>query len=285
MTAPAFFEIAGHPIGPEHPPFIIGEAGLNHCGDLERALRMIGFAKSSGCTAVKFQTYRAVEFCQPDDPMFPVFQRCELPASAWRVLKAECDRIGIIFLSTPQNRSDLQLLLDVGIPAIKVGSDDFCNLPLLADYAREQLPLILSCGMADRQDIDRASIATSATDVALLVCTSQYPCPPPEARLARIHLLAAQLPHPVGLSDHTRGTSAACAAVALGACVFEKHFDLDGAGPEAFAELPSGLTAWAAAIREAHAMLGDGSFDLTELELAARAKYQRRPGQQLRGHA
>lgn len=275
-------KIAHHEIG--RRPFVIGEAAFNHCGSVENAFKMVGAAKIAGCDAVKFQTYRTEDFCQPDDPMFPHFKRGELPRGEWVHLKRECDRLGIIFLSTPQNTTDLELLLEVGMPAIKVGSDDLANIPLLMMYAKAKLPMILSCGMATQDEIERALAV--AYDPAILVCTSQYPCPPEEANLGRITRLSANFPHPVGFSDHTGGLTAAVAATAFGASILETHFTLDRTlpGPDhSWALLPDGLAHWVAAIRTTHTMLGTGDIDPSPRELEQRAKYQRRAGNQLRG--
>lgn len=284
--------LIGRHVGNGRTPFLVAEAAFNHNGDLDRALAMVHAAAKAGCDAVKFQTYRTEQFCQPDDPMFKHFKRGELEPSAWPLLKAECERHGIVFLSTPQNRSDLDILLKVGIPAIKVGSDDFTNLPLLMDFAAVGLPMILSCGMADMADVYRALAAVGALDggreAALLVCTSQYPTPPEEANVARITTLRAAFPQvEIGFSDHTQGERAAIAAVALGASIFEKHFTLDRnlPGPDHwYAETPDSLRGWVAGIRVAAKLLGSGLVVPTERELANKLKYQRRAGEQLRGH-
>ena len=272
-------------IGNGCDPYIIGEAGLNHGGDAARAVEMVRLAKLAGCDAVKFQTYRAAEFCRPNDPMFETFKRCELEPEVWPVLKAECDRVEIDFLSTPQNRSDLDILLRVGIKAIKVGSDDFCNCHLLEDYASEGLPMIVSTGMASERDIRHASSILDARNTVFMLCTSQYPCPTSEARLARLRTLS-DICECVGFSDHTSGPIAAIMATALGACVFEKHFKLNvGDAPEAFAEDFDGLGNWVSRIRQAHEYLGAASLTLTDREREQRYKYQRRSGERLRGHA
>lgn len=266
-------------------PYIIAEAGLNHNGILGDAAEMVVAAKEAGCNAVKFQTFKADEFCRKDDPLYPIFKQCELPDYAWRYLKFWCDDIGIDFLSTPQNRSDLDLLLPLGINAIKVGSDDFCNLPLLSDYASEELPMILSTGMANWIDVDCALTMTRWVYTIVMVCTSQYPCPASEVNIERVRTLKER-GVVSGFSDHTVGNTAAIMAVALGASVFEKHFTLDKTlpGPDhEWACDPAELKSWVDAIHEAWAMRGTGSFELSENEKDQKRKYQRKPGEQLRG--
>ncbi len=271
-------------VGDGLPPFILAEAGINHNGDLERALAMISAAKTAGADAVKFQTFKADGFVgnraqtftyrsrgkTVTEPQYDLFKRLELPDDAWRALKRRCEKEGILFLSTPQNRSDLDLLLSVGIPAIKVGSDDFTNLPLLKDYASERLPMIVSCGMADLAEIRASLKAVNAASAVLLLCTSQYPTPPKDVNLRKLVALRREFPKLVlGFSDHTQGAVAASAAVALGACVFEKHFTLDHdlPGPDHwFAEDPRGLAAWVAAIRTAHQALGSDALRPTAAE-------------------
>lgn len=269
-------------------PFLIAEAAINHNGDLERAMRMVEVAAEAGCDACKFQTYRTDDFCSPSDPMYQTFKRCEFAnPSAWRLLKERCDECGIEFMSTPQNPSDLPVLLDAGIKRIKVGSDQMCNLQNLREYAKAGLPLILSCGMSSFNDINLALNATaSAQKITLMVCTSQYPAPIDELNLRRITTLRGRYPFvEIGFSDHTLGWAACLAAISLGATVFEKHFTLDGDCPEgAFASRPALLRAWVDSIRDAHAMLGTGSMDLTPREAEAKRKFQITGGQ-LRGAA
>lgn len=290
-------EIASRPVGPGHPPFVVAEVGINHNGDLDRALEMVHVAAKAGCDAVKFQTFRAEEFVNDPAQMFTyrsqggevtesmlaMFRRHELPESAWPVIRAECARAGILFFSTPQNPSDLDILLGVGVPAVKVGSDDFTNLPLLKRYARSGLPLILSTGMSDLAEAHQALEAVGALDgypVILLVCTSQYPTPEADVHLARIATLRAAFPPvPIGFSDHTAGPLASALATALGACLLEKHFTLshDLPGPDHwFSEDPDGLAAWVSAIRAAHRMLGSPLVRPTAVERGNKREYQRR---------
>lgn len=289
--------IGDRPVGNGQPPFVVSEVGINHNGDLTRALEMIRVASHAGCDAVKFQTFKAAEFVndasqtftyrsqgqEVTESMLTMFRRCELPETAWPLIKAECHRLGIQFFSTPQNRSDLDILLRVGVPAIKVGSDDFTNLPLLKSYARSHLPLILSTGMSDLSEAHQALEAVGAFDgypTILLVCTSQYPTPPADTNIARITTLRAAFPGvPIGFSDHTRGPLAAAMAVALGACFLEKHFTLDNnlPGPDHwFSEGPAGLEQWVAGIRAATEMVGSGLVRPTAVERENKIEYQRR---------
>lgn len=284
-------------VGVGAEPFVVAEVGINHNGELERALEMIHVAKLAGCDAVKFQTFKANEFVNDPSQMFTyrsqgkeitesmlaMFRRYELPENAWPVIKAECTKAGIMFFSTPQNRSDLDILLGVGVPAVKVGSDDFTNLPLLKSYAKSGLPLILSTGMSDLAEAHQALEAVGALDgypVILLVCTSQYPTPPDDANLARITTLRCAFPPvPIGFSDHTRGALASALAVALGAVFLEKHFTLSRElpGPDHwFSEDPSGLTEWVVGIRTAHRMLGNPLVRPTMVERGNKREYQRR---------
>ena len=289
--------IGDRPVGPGHPPFVVAEVGINHNGELDRALEMIRVASRAGCDAVKFQTFKAAEFVNDSSQMFTyrsqgrevtesmlaMFERHELPESAWPIIKTECYKVGILFFSTPQNRSDLDTLLDVGVPAVKVGSDDFTNLPLLKSYARSGLPLVLSTGMSDLAEAHQALEAVGALDgypTILLACTSQYPTPPDDANLARITTLQAAFPMvPIGFSDHTRGPLAAALAVALGACFLEKHFTLshDLPGPDHwFSEDPVGLADWVSSIRTAQSMLGSPLVRPTAVERGNKQEYQRR---------
>ena len=264
-------------------PFIIAEASINHNGSIDCACDMVLAAKEAGATCIKFQTYHTEDFCRPDDPMFETFKRCELPPSAWPKIKEVCDQENIMFLSTPQNRSDLDILLPLGIQAIKVGSDDFCNIPLLKSYAKAGLPLILSTGMADIKDIVKTNRAIGGKDIIVMVCTSQYPTSAEEVNIRRI---SAMKGIDAGFSDHTIGNTASIMAVALGAVMFERHFTLDHSldGPEhSWACDPPELKSWVDAINEAWLMRGNGSFELTEKEKENKLKYQRRPGQQIRG--
>ena len=278
-------------VGAGLPPYVIAEAAFNHGGNLGVAKEMVRVAAEAGCDAVKFQTYKTAQFCRPDDPMYQEFLRGELPDAAWYELKSYCVANDITFLSTPQNPDDLELLLDVGIPAVKVGSDDVANGPVLKQMAAmANVPFLLSCGMAEPPEVmDALSIMRAyGRRVALMVCSSQYPCPPEEANLSRISTLRAKHPELViGYSDHTQWIEASIMAVTFGAALLEKHFALqpDGSVDHAHALGPKGLQVWVKSARKAHAMIGDGDLRLSAAERASRAKWQRRAGEQIRGAA
>lgn len=272
------FAIAGRSIGMNDAPYCIAEVGINHNGDLAIAMRMIDSAKACGADAVKFQTFKADEFCGDKEqtytyksqgkpvtePMIEMFRRYEFSPESWQEIKAYCQEVGITFFSTPQNHSDLELLLQIGVPALKVGSDDFTNLPLIRGYIESRLPLILSCGMSDLAEVHQALDASTWFDgypVALMLCTSQYPTPAEDVNITKLTTLQQAFPGLlVGFSDHTQGALAAALAVSRGARIFEKHFTLDKdmPGPDHwFSEDPAGLAEWISNIRTADILLGN----------------------------
>ena len=280
-----------HLIAKGQPPFIISEVGINHNGDVNNALKMIDVAKAAGVNAVKFQTFRANEFVldsrqmytykshgtEITESMLEMFKRYELSKEDWVKIKNKCDEENILFLSTPQNKTDLDLLLELGITAIKVGSDDFTNLPLIKDYASTGLPLLLSCGMADQDEIHQSLNAIGALDgypTVLLLTTSIYPTPPNEVNLLKLKTLENIFPDiPLGYSDHTQGSLSSSLAVASGAVVFEKHFTLDHnmPGPDHwFSEDPKGLKEFVSTIKNAFLMLGSSLLKPSEKEILMR---------------
>ena len=277
-------------------PFIVAEAGINHNGDIEKSFRMIEVAKWAQVDAIKFQTFIAEEFCGSENQEFTyysqgskitesalaVFKRCEFSRDEWFQIKQKCDDEDIMFLSTPQNQSDLDLLMEIGISAIKVGSDDFTNLPLLKDYTKSNLPMIVSCGMADLAEVNDALNTIGALDgypTILLLCTSEYPAPPEHIHLLKLKTLADAFPDLVlGFSDHTQGELAASIAVGLGASCFEKHFTLsnDLPGPDHwFSANPRKLRQWVNSIHTAHRMMGSAVVRPTDSEIEMRTLARR----------
>jgi len=268
-------------------PFIIAEAGINHNGEMEKAREMVRVAKAAGADSVKFQTFKASEFVGDPNQMFTyqsqgkevtesmleMFQRYEFSDDQWLEIKQYCDSQGILFLSTPQNTSDLELLQKIGIDAIKVGSDDFTNTVLVGHYKSTGLPMMVSCGMANLSEIHQTVDLIGGYEgypMVLLHCTSEYPTPPVDVNLKKIKTLSETFPMlPIGFSDHSQGPLASSLAVAYGACVFEKHFTLDHdlPGPDHwFSEDPTGLNEWISSIRLAHTLVGQGALKPTPKE-------------------
>ena len=279
-------KIGDYQIGNNNEPFIIAEAGINHNGEIEKAFEMIRIAKSAGAHAIKFQTFKAEELVSDStvtytytsqgeeitESMQEMFKRYEFSKDEWFKIKQKCDQENIMFLSSPSSNSDLKLLLELGIQAIKVGSDDFTSIPLIKEYSNVGLPLILSCGMADLTEIHETinSIDESKKkSLVLLLCTSEYPTQPNDVNLLKFKTLNKELDILLGFSDHTQGSLASSLAVAFGACVFEKHFTLDHnlPGPDHwFSEDPKGLKNWIDSIKNAYTMMGNDEIVPTEKE-------------------
>ncbi|CUR50977.1 N-acylneuraminate-9-phosphate synthase [Nitrosotalea devaniterrae] len=280
-------KIGDFTISRDSAPFIVAEAGINHNGEIEKAFEMIRIAKKAGVDAIKFQTFKAEEFVANSDltftyksqgteiteSMMELFKRHEFTRDQWFEIKKKCDELDLLFFSTPQNYSDLKLLLDVGIPAIKIGSDDLINLPLLKDYSTSGLPIILSCGMSNLAEIYEALNVIGTFEeypTILLLTTSQYPTPTKDVNLLKLTTLSEAFPNlPLGFSDHTSGPLASSLALALGARVFEKHFTINHTlpGPDHwFSEDPANLKIWSDSIKQSYEMLGDRIIRPTKIE-------------------
>lgn len=290
------FKIGNRIIGKDSEPFIIAEAGINHNGDMDLAKRMILEAKKAGVDAVKFQTFRTEEFIQDKEELYTyqsqgvevtesqyeMFKRMEFSEEEWRELKNFCDKQDIIFLSTVSSTDGLELLLRIGVDAVKVGSDDFVNIPLLEKYEKYGLPMIVSCGMAAEEEIAvtlKTLRAEEGHPVCLMLCTSEYPTPPEDVNAKKLQTISKRFPEVIpGLSDHTQGSTAAVIAAAYGAKVFEKHFTLDHSlpGPDHwFSADPAELKEWADGIRTAYVMLGSPELRPTKTEEKQRAVMHR----------
>lgn len=271
------FEIAGHVIGGGRC-FVIAEAGVNHNGDVARARALVDAAVAAGADAVKFQTFKAervVSHLAPKaayqrattgsgESQLEMVRKLELSQAEFRQLKQHCDAKGIVFLSTPFDHPSVDFLDDLGVPAFKVPSGEITNLPLLSDIASRAKPVVLSTGMSDLDEVDRA-ITTLASHgcpaLAVLHCVSNYPADPRDANLRAMATMQAEFNRPVGFSDHTTGIDIALAAVALGASVIEKHFTLDKTlpGPDHRASLdPDELHSLVVGVRRVEQALGDG---------------------------
>lgn len=284
MVAP--MNIAGRLVGPGRPCFIIAEAGVNHNGSLDLALRLVEAAADCGADAVKFQTFTAAEVASPQAPkaayqrageggeesQYAMLERLELSPEAHRALQARCRQLGLIFLSTPFGPASADLLDDLDLPAFKIPSGEVTNLPFLRQVAAKGRPVILSTGMCDLAEVGAAVEALDQAGcpaLALLHCVSAYPADPAQANLRAMTSLAQAFGRPVGFSDHTPGNEVALAAVALGAAILEKHFTLDRAlpGPDhrASAE-PEEFKNLVAGVRKVESALGDGQKVLQPCE-------------------
>jgi N,N'-diacetyllegionaminate synthase len=271
-------EIAGRRIGPGQPCFVIAEAGVNHNGDPAIARRLVDAAADAGADAVKFQTFTADRVAVADAPKAAYQQRTapaarsqhdmlaqlELSADDHRSLIEHCAARSITFLSSPFDADSADLLASLNVPAIKLGSGELTNLPLLRHVAALGLPLLLSTGMSDLDEVTaavEAVRAAGAEQIALLHCVSSYPADPAEANLRAMATMGAAIGLAVGWSDHCEGVEVALAAVAFGAMVIEKHLTLDRTmdGPDHRASTEPGPFAdMVRAIRAIESALGDG---------------------------
>ena len=270
--------IAGHTIGPENRCFIIAEAGVNHNGSLRLARRLDDAAAESGADAVKFQTFKAEQLVTRDAPQaayqacntgkvesqYDMLKRLELSAQAHRKIASYCRKKKIVFLSTPFDEESADLLETLNVPAFKVGSGELTNLPFLIHVARKGKPMIISTGMATSAEVKEAIRAVRGVgnrQIVLLHCVSSYPAESQWANLRAIQTMQKQFGLPVGYSDHTIGCETALAAVALGACVIEKHFTIDRKlpGPDQKLSLePDELKRLINGIRAVELALGNG---------------------------
>jgi N,N'-diacetyllegionaminate synthase len=257
---------------------IIAEAGVNHNGSLELALKLVDAARESGADAVKFQTFRAdllatrtahkaayqERTTADSESQFEMLKRLELDASAHRHLMDHCRKIGIQFLSSPFDMDSTDLLAAMELPIYKVPSGEITNFPFLEHVASKGKPIILSTGMSTLIEVEEAVSAlqaAGASQLTLLHCVTEYPAPFAEVNLRAMLTLKSAFGLPVGYSDHTPGIEISIAAVALGAEVIEKHFTLDRdlPGPDHAASLePNELKQMVDAIRHVEAALGTG---------------------------
>lgn len=257
---------------------IIAEAGVNHNGRLELALKLCDKAKESGADVVKFQTWKTEKIITRDvaqadyqvtntgirESQFDMLKRLELSYNDFVKIKQHCDDIGILFASTADEEESLDFLVNLGIPFIKVGSGDIANISFLRHIGRKKLPVILSTGMSSLSDVEISLNALQeggSEDVSILHCTTNYPCPYADVNLRAMLTLRDAFHLPVGYSDHTRGREVSVAAVALGAKIIEKHFTLDCSmdGPDHAASTePTEFAELVRAIRRVEACMGDG---------------------------
>ena len=270
--------IGSRSVGMGQPCFVIAEVGVNHCGDLGMARQLVDAAAEAGADAVKFQTFcseRLVVARAPKaeyqrrttnarESQCEMLRQLELSHEAHKELQGRCRQKGVVFLSSPFEEEGADFLRYLGVPAFKIPSGEITNTALVEHVARFQKPLILSTGMATLDEVDGALQAARRVGnehVILLQCTSAYPAQPDDVNLRAMHTLRERFGVPAGFSDHTTGIEIALAAVALGACVIEKHLTLDCSlsGPDHAASIePATFRELVKGIRKVELSLGDG---------------------------
>jgi sialic acid synthase SpsE len=266
-------EIGGRRIGRRHPVFVIAEIGLNHGGQRHRALELVEAAAWAGASAVKLQSLEAAHLVAPECPapahvtassLRDFFAAFELDADDHRAVVNRARSHGMAVLSTPFSETVLPMLESLDLDAYKIASGDLTYDRLIARAARTGRPLILSTGMSELAEVIRAlQVATTAgaSELAVLHCVSAYPTPLDAENLRAIVTLAESTGMPTGLSDHGSGLLSAVAAVALGACIYERHLVLESdedAIDRAVSSTPSELKEIVVALGQTRAALGDG---------------------------
>ena len=274
------FKIDGRLIGPSHAPYIVAELSANHNGSLRRALDTIDAAQCCGADAIKLQTYTADTItidCDASDFMikgglwkgyklYDLYKWAETPYEWHQEMFEHARNRGITVFSTPFDETAVDLLESLNTPAYKIASFEIIDLPLIRYVASTGKPIIMSTGMASEEEIDEAVTTVreaGCNDLILLHCISSYPAPIDQTNLRQIPELGKRFGTLAGLSDHTMGTSASVAAVALGACLIEKHFTLsrEDKGPDSeFSLEPAELEQLCRDTKDAWLALGDAGF-------------------------
>lgn len=275
-----------------HKTFIIAEAGVNHCGNIELALKMVHEAKRAGADAVKFQTFHAEDLVTADAPkaryqkendgassQFEMLKRLELSEEDHKAIMAECEKVGIEFMSTPFSIRSARFLKDLGMKTWKIPSGEITNRPLLEYIAGVAEKVIMSTGMTTTDEITEAVVAMLISglkkeNLYLLHCTTAYPTQLADVNLRAMEALRKFACKGVGYSDHTQGILAPVAAVAMGALIIEKHFTLDRnlPGPDHKASLlPDEFARMVADIRDVEKAMGDGTKKPVKAEIPNKA--------------
>jgi pseudaminic acid synthase len=278
---PESIEIGKSHIGRGSPVYCIAEVSANHSQNFDKAVRILHAAKDAGADAVKLQTYTADTITLRSDKecfriaggtlwdgriLHDLYQEAFTPWEWQPKLKAIADELGMQLFSSAFDETAVDFLEQMNVPAHKVASFELVDIGLIQKMARTRKPLIMSTGMGSEDEISEAVAAArqaGATQIALLKCTSAYPAPPEEANLLTIPELARRFGCPVGLSDHTMGIAVPVVAVALGACIIEKHLCLrraDGGPDSAFSLEPQEFKAMVEAVRTAEKALGAVEF-------------------------
>ncbi len=276
-------QIDARAVGPGEPVLVIAEIGVNHDGSLQKALHLVDLAAAAGADAVKWQMFQADALLSSQAQLADYQKRAGESADAMAMLRrlqlddAACAALarhirarGMIPLATPFSLGDVRRIVDLRLPAIKIASPDLVNWPLLRCAAASGLPLIISCGAADMDEIIQTLqwLQEWQTPTALLHCVSSYPAPDSSLHLSWINQLRA-LGAPAGYSDHSDNLMAGALAVGAGACIIEKHLTWDRAafGPDHAASADGAQFAqYVRLIRQAQAMLGSGDKRALDVE-------------------
>ena len=266
---------------------IIAEAGVNHNGDLDRALIMVEAAKDAGADYIKFQTFKSDLLVTPEgktaqyqkancdaDSQIEMLRALELSYEDFRTIALYCKDLGIGFLSTPFDMESIDFLASLGMDFFKVPSGEITNLPYLRHIAATGVAVIISTGMCDNSDIEKAlkvfyDAGYRSDRITLLHCTTEYPTPMQDVNLRAMQAMHERYGLATGYSDHTKGIEVAVAATALGATVIEKHFTLDRSlpGPDHVASLePDELARMVTAIHNVTEALGSPEKKVTDSE-------------------
>ncbi|MDD1670879.1 MAG: pseudaminic acid synthase, partial [Methanomicrobiales archaeon] len=280
----------GRCVGPHEPVYIVAEISANHHQSFEEAGKLIRVARKVGADAVKLQTYTPDTLTIPCENQFfrirsgspwegktlyDLYAKAYTPWEWHKDLKEVAANDGIALFSTPFDTGALEFLEGLNMPAYKIASFEMVDLPLVRRVGETGKPVILSTGMATLKEIREAVQTlrqTGNTQIALLKCTTAYPAPREEMNLRTIPHLAAAFELPVGLSDHSLGLAAPVAAVALGACIIEKHLTISRSepGPDAgFSLEPDEFRTMVEAVRETEKALGEVSYGPTPHEEAS----------------
>lgn len=283
---PPEIKIANRTIGAGHRAYIIAEVSANHHQDFEQAVKIICAARDAGADAVKLQTYTpdtmTIDSSRPEfringtiwngRKLYELYGEAYTPWEWQPRLKKTANDLGLDLFSTPFDSSAVDFLEQMNVPAHKLASFELTDLPLIERIAQTGKPLVVSTGMATIEEIEeavRTARRAGATQIALLKCTSAYPAPPEEMNLRTIPELSRRFEMPVGLSDHTMGIAVPVAAVALGACIIEKHLTLSRSDPgpdSAFSLEPHEFKAMVEAVRVTEKALGEIRFGVSARE-------------------
>lgn len=291
MTMAEQITIGQKTIGMGFPVYVIAEVSANHHQKYDEAVKIIAAAKNVGADSVKLQTYTADTITISSDKEYfrvgggtlwdgrnlhDLYREAYTPWEWHPRLKQVANDLGLDLFSTPFDNSAVDFLEGMKVPAHKVASFEIVDIPLIQKIARTGKPMIMSTGMATVEEIDeavQAARSAGATQIALLKCTSAYPAAAEEMNLRTIPELSRRFGVPAGLSDHTTGVAVPIAAVALGACIIEKHLTLSRSEPgpdSAFSLEPHEFKAMVDSVRIAEKALGDVQFGCSPKEASSR---------------